>query len=176
MMTRGGFAPPPPLRKWERACPLPHSPGRISKLERFIALLQSSLLVDNDRPTIQSTSASKQAGGHRGWRNGLADAEEGDCHITDEQFEPLVGHSETYRSPGPDALSLIPLWWMALTTFYPDFSPMECFWLNMLFQRGTMVQNRRDKRQSGLAVFASKAGAVLWRLKRVDIEQAKVCF
>lgn len=153
---------------------MPPSSGRISRLERYMALLQSSLLVDNDRRLIQTTAASTQAVGNMRWRNGLADSEDGECHITDEQFEPLVGRSETYRSPGPDALSLIPLWWMAMTGCFPDFSLMERGWLNMLFQRGRMVQNKKDKRQSGLVLFASKAGAVLWKLKRMDIERAKV--
>lgn len=155
--------------------PLPPSAGRISKLERYISLLQSSLLAGNDRPAIQSTSASMQAVGNKKWRNGLADAEGGDCNITDEQFEPLVGHIDTYRSPGPEALSLIPLWWMALVAFFPDFSMMERLWLTMLFQRGTIVQSKKE-RQSSMVVFASRAGVVLWRMKRVDIDGAQACF
>lgn len=148
----------------------------MSRVQRWVALLQSSVLPDADRPGPPTTVAAKMAAASLKWNSELADAEAGECSFSDDMFDPLIGKGVTYRSPGPDALSMIPLWWIALNRFAPNFGTLESLWMTLLFQRGTLVQNEKDKRQSGLVLYVSKAGAVVWKMRRMDDAKSKQSF
>ena len=143
---------------------------KISRAEKYSALVRSTVLDDSDRKRVVVTEAAKTYAEQVGVSSDFFNPERYECSVPVDELDVLTNAESRWSSPSPENLSQAPLLWrLCVRKKGEGFGWVSRLWGNLLPAMGTMLRSN-DGRSCGVVVSTGRGGVLLWHTTIVKLQ------